>query len=74
MNNNKPYAVFIGKQEDINGKRHSLFNLIGGDNDGSTVSYKTLQAAKIPIVRTIIYRFIRKSFMTWQTIKTIQLD
>lgn len=70
----QPYAVYIGAQLDVNKKRHAIYNIIGGSDHGDTVSYKTLQKKSIPIIRTIIYRFIKTSFMTWDTIKIIKFN
>ncbi len=55
MNNKKPYAVFIGYQENIKGKPpEPLYNIIGGPKNKSTVSAKTLSKEGIKVPTTKI--------------------
>ena len=46
----KPYAVFIGHQENIKGKPpEPLYNIIGGPKNRSTVSADTLRKEGIKV-------------------------
>ncbi len=49
----EPYAVFIGRQEDVDGRPPlALYNIIGGPKDGATVTLRIIKEEGIKIIKT----------------------
>ncbi len=66
----KPYAVFIGRQEDVDGRPPlALYNIIGGPSHGATVPLRILKEKGIKILRTKRYRFTKRAFMQWDLVE-----
>jgi len=66
----EPYAVFIGRLDDVDGRPPlAQYNIIGGPRNGHTVSLRTLKKEGIKILRTKRYRFIKRGFMDWATVE-----
>lgn len=45
----EPYAVYIGEQDDFKGGHFSLYNIVGGKYDKTTMSEKSIKELGIRI-------------------------
>ncbi len=70
----KPYAIFIGYQEDIAGKPPvPLYNIIGGPKNKSTVSANTLKKEGIAM-REDLRAYLDREIPGWQKLSPLELD
>lgn len=77
----KPYAVFIGHQENVAGKSPvALYNIIGGPKNGFTVSAKTLKEEGIEIPRggdserKELRKYLDEKISGWHKMSSLELD